>query len=152
MRFTYEAEVEQLFAEALAPKMRTCRNPVTDTTFCPGLDPVSPQKRLAVKALRARDWFEGQRPADAPPLPLTHAGREAIKIDGVGYLVSLIARSLAYCDYDIESHPTFEEYARGVMASAIAPSWIRNDEELLKRYPPKPLKGLGDGLVWRKPQ
>jgi hypothetical protein len=52
-------------------------------------------------------------------------------------------------DYDTAGHPRFEEYARGVMASPLAPDFVRNDPELLKRYPPTPLAGLGAGLIWR---
>jgi hypothetical protein len=32
-------------------------------------------------------------------------------------------------DYETDGHPRFEEYARGVMASLLAPEWIRDDPE-----------------------
>jgi hypothetical protein len=37
------------------------------------------------------------------------------------------------------------------MASDWTPKWIREDAQLLSRYPPKPLKGMGGGLIWRGP-
>jgi hypothetical protein len=122
---------------------------VTGGRFVRGRDPLPEQKRLAVKALRARDWFAPQRPANASELPLTYEDRERIKIGGVDYIVSVFARSLAMRDYEIEGHPRFDQYARGVMASENAPDLLTNDAELRKQYPPAPLPGLGPGLVWR---
>src|SRR4029434_11265425 len=90
----------------------------------------------AVNALKARDW------SGVPDLPLTHHDRELKKgKGGVDYIKSLFARSLAYRDYRTEGHPMFDEYARGVMASDMIPEWlreewIREDAELLGRYPP----------------
>jgi len=143
-----EQHVEQLF-DALRETGKICDNPVTGGRFIVGLDSMSEQKRHAVNALKARAW------SGVPDLPLTHYDRELKKRKGgVDYIKSLFARSLAYRDYRTEGHPTFDEYARGVMASDMIPEWlreewIREDEELLDRYPPTPLKGMGGGLIWR---
>ena len=51
-----------------------------------------------------------------------------------------------------EEHPSFDEYASGVMESEKhAPDFIRDNEEMRKRFPPRPLKGLRSGLYWQPP-
>jgi hypothetical protein len=52
-------------------------------------------------------------------------------------------------NYDMDAHPSFDEYARGVMASLHTPDFIKQDQELKRRFPPKPLDHLGSGLVWQ---
>jgi hypothetical protein len=103
---------------------------------------------MAVKRLKARAWFEPQRPPDAAQLPLNQPEREAIKAGGVNYIVSVFARSLDALGFDTETHPRFEGYARGVMASPSTPEHVRNDPDLLRRYPPTPLPGLSKHLIW----
>ena len=65
------------------------------------------------------------------------------------YLVEAYNYSLRSRDYRLEGHPDFETFARRVMASPWTPKQIRDDAELLRRYPPKPLPGLGRGLVFK---
>jgi hypothetical protein len=43
------------------------------------------------------------------------------KAGDLGRLVALYARSLAEQDYDVERHPSFHDYACGVMASGLFP-------------------------------
>jgi hypothetical protein len=108
-----------------------------------------PQKRAACRALVAREVFAFRNPG-MPPLPLSYAEREELKgKGGENYLVSVYARSLAAQKYRSTVHPGFSVYARGVMASPFAPDFIKQDQALLKRYPPRPLGGLGPGLCWR---
>jgi hypothetical protein len=124
-----------------------CWNPVTGAGFVSGFDPIEPQICAAERALRARG--EWNRPMDAPDLPIHREERDALKgAGGIGYLVAEFAASLQECDYDHLSHPSFEVYARGVMASPFAPSFIKDDPELQKRFPPTPLKGLRSGNLW----
>jgi hypothetical protein len=124
----YTDYIRRLFDEADDRYQQVRTNPVTGGRFMRGLDPLREQLRLAENVLLARDWFERQRPADAPPFPLTDADRERIKVDGVAYIVSLFARSLAMRDYEISEHPEFEEYARGVMAATdLIPDYLAND-------------------------
>jgi hypothetical protein len=144
--------VEELFKNAPDRSAEVRENPVTGNSFIAGLDPVRPQKRLAQRALEAREWFAAQKADDAPELPLRQVDRERLKVDGLPYIVSLFARSLAHRDYRTEGHPKFDEYTRGVMASDMTPEFIRKDAQLLRRYPPVPLKGMGPGLVWRDPK
>jgi hypothetical protein len=105
---------------------------------------------LEEKAMLAREHFARNGPSDAPPLPIGYDEREAIKGKGrMSTLVALYARSLETRDYDMEEHPSFEDYVRGVMASN-KHGWsdIREDEQLTRRFPPRPLKGMGPGLMW----
>ena len=89
------------------------------------------------------------------PLPLSYAEREHLKIGGYGpakRILAWYARSLEGRDYNLEEHPSFHDYACGVMASELAPDFIRNDVELQRRFPPRPLDGLRNGLCWRPPE
>jgi hypothetical protein len=124
-------------------------NPVTGGRWVRGLDPIAPQKRRARRALEAREWFAAVAPEDAPPLPLSHEAREDLKVAGLSHIVAWFARSLAAQDYDYQKHPTFEAFARGVMASPYAPDFIKNDEQLKTRFLPLQLDGLGSGLHWK---
>jgi hypothetical protein len=148
----YDDQVERLFAEANDRHEKIRRNPVTGGAFVPDVDPVAQQKWIAVKALQARDWFASQKPPDIPDLPLTYGDRERMKVGGISHIVAWLARSLAGRGYETKDHPGLDEYARGVMASPSAPGFIRNDPELLKRYPPRSLPGLGRGLGWDPPK
>lgn len=148
MKSLTEARVDRLFKNAPDRIEEERCNPVTGSRWVIGLDPIEEQKQAAYRALRAGAWFAENGPPDAPPLPLKHHEREKLKIGGLTHVVAWFARSLEYLEYDYETHPSFDEYARGVMASPYAPDSIKQDEALLKRYPPRPLDGLGPGLYW----
>jgi hypothetical protein len=112
------------------------------------------QKRLGRRALAARKWFDLYGPPEARPLPLGYDEREALKRGGLPTIVALYARSLEGRDYDLEEHPSFDDYACGVMASdqlSCPGAHIQEDEELQRRFPPRQLKGLGPGLYWQPP-
>jgi hypothetical protein len=103
-------------------------------------------------AQRAREWFARTKPADAPPLPLGYDEREALKHGGIDHIVALHARSLAGLGYDWEKHPSFYDYACGAMALGCLPSFVKNDPELKRRFPPRPLEGLSEAaLCWYPP-
>lgn len=149
MKENIKRQVDALFDKARDRKAKVRENPVTGGRFVPGLDPMGRQKLLAQRALEAKAWFEEHRPDDASELPLTYDARERFKGSKLPYLVSVFARSLAYRDYRVDGHPKFDEYARAVMASEMAPAYIREDAQLLRRYPPKALERMGPGLIWR---
>jgi hypothetical protein len=144
--------VEELFENALDRSAEVRENPVTGGTFIAGLDPLRPQKIKAQAALDAREWFAAHKPDDAPELPIRQVDREDLKVEGLPYIVSVFARSLADRNYQTDRHPKFDEYARGVMASDMTPDFIRNDAQLIRRYPPVPLGGMGPGLKWLGPK
>jgi hypothetical protein len=142
--------VDRLFGENPPRYGQRCTNPVTGGHYVGGLDPITPQKRMARLALLAREWFAPHGPPDAPPLPVSHDEREDLKSGGLPHMVAWYARSLEGRDYDLDEHPSFDDYACGVMASDFAPDFIKT-EELQRRFPPRPLTGLGPGLYWEPP-
>jgi hypothetical protein len=102
------------------------------------------------------------RPAELQPLPLSQAQRDLFYNDGtlLGYVFHLFARSLEDLKYDIKEHPYFTDYVSGVL-------WINDDENnqigvlpyggdelamLKKRFPPRPLAGIGPAFCWQRPQ
>jgi hypothetical protein len=125
--------------------------PITGGLYVPTEDDIRPLKKRVRAALAAREWFYKNGPPDAQPLPLSYGEREALKRQGVPHILAWYARSLECQDYDVVEHPTFDDYARGVMASDHAPDFIKK-EELLKRFPPRLLDGLGSGLYWKRPE
>jgi len=117
-----------------------------------GVDDLNTRRNpLGRRALFARKWFDLNGPPDARPLPLGYDEREALKRGGLTHIVAWFACSLACRDYSVKDHPSFDDYARGVMASDDAPDLITRDEQLRKRFPPRPLTGLGPALVWEPP-
>jgi hypothetical protein len=146
---TISQQVDRLF-EVDRKKYRgqLCQIPVVGGSYIPGEDNIKPMKKRARAALLAREWFAIHGPADAPPLPLSMGERESLKGGGLPHIVAWYARSLWCRNYDVEEHPSFFDYACGVMASEHAPDFIKK-EQLLKRFPPRVLPGLGPGLCWR---
>jgi hypothetical protein len=111
------------------------------------------QRQFERQALAARDWFKQHGPPDAPVFPIGYAERERLKIGGLPHIVACYARSLAGQKYNFDEHPSFDDYAAGVMASEEhAPDFIRNNEEMRRRFPPRPLAWLRSGLYWCPPQ
>jgi hypothetical protein len=145
-----EGVVEELF-----PKKRSrgdlTTNPVTGSEFCWGIDPIAVQKKNAVLALRAGEWISRTGPFGAPTLPLSWAERDAMrfkKADPLSHLIAAFANSLRVHNWDYENHPSFEEFARSVLASKHTPEFVRTNEALRKKYPPKQLCAIGPGICW----
>ena len=111
-------------------------------------------KGLKRKAQLARQHFALHGPRDAPALPLGYNERESIKGKSpLATIVSRYARSWQGCRYDLDLHPSFDDYACGVMASEYN-GWpgLGCDPEMLRRFPPRKLAGLGPGLMWEPPK
>jgi len=147
-------EVEQLFSGIKANRGECCVNPITGGKFVMGLDPIAIQKKEAIVALLAREWFAVNGPSDAPPLPLydVDSYRNARGLKGV---VGFYARSLSRAGYgrkryEVQTHPSFEDFARGLMALAAERGlWgLENDETLMRRFPPRPLVGMMPSAYW----
>jgi hypothetical protein len=155
-----EKEVERLFAEISARRGDLCRNPVTGAEFVWGVDPIAPQKREAALALSACEWFAANGPGGAPPLPLSHDDVEDYRnARGLKGIVGFYARSLSRegygrQSYDVANHPSFEDFARGLMAVAVSSGlWgLERDKALLRRFPPRPLPGMTPGAYWATPK
>jgi hypothetical protein len=142
-------QVDRLFDQINGHRGDVVQNPVTKSSWVKGADPEVPQREVAYRAILARQWFAGVAPEDAPFLPLSYEERERLKVGGLSHLIAWFARSLAVLDFDFESHPSFDDYARGVMASPNTPESIKKDPNLRQRFSPEPLRGLGSGLIWR---
>ena len=145
-------DVDRLFNEMGAACGDYCHNPITGASFVWGVDPIEPQKRDAVRALLARELFAENGPPDAPPLPLSHDEIEdARNARGVEGAVGFYARSLALRQWDTREHPSFDDFAGGLMASDTASWGIEKDAVLQGRCPPRPLEGMGPDKHWRPP-
>ena len=144
-----ENYVEQQFREL--PPGKLCRSPILGGSFVPGEDPAEPEiKELSRRALVTREWFSLHGPPDAPPLPLSGIERSDLKYKNpFGHLVTQFSNSLEANGWDMNSHPSFEAYARGVIASPLAADIVRTDETILKRYPPRKLRYILSGMIWR---
>ena len=139
----YVREAKRLFATAPDRGEQYRFNPVTGGGWDSSVDPIGPQITGPARALVARDQFAHMAPPNAPPLPLSYADREALKIGELTRIVAWFARSLEACAYDLGLHPPFEPYARGVLASPYTPYFITRDQALQQSFPLCPLKGLG---------
>jgi hypothetical protein len=152
--FRVAREVDRLFRENPPRHGQQCVNPVTGGWYLGGDDPIAPQKRAARRALLAREWFALNGPPDAQPLPLSAFEIEKRKYmpgnkqPSLDYIVSCFAYSFRARRYDPKNHPSFADFARGVTASEYAPYFVKNDEELRRRYPPRHLHGLNPGHCW----
>ena len=97
-------EVERLFAEISAKRGGLCENPVTGGEFVYGFDPIQLQKKMAYHALRVREDFAVNGPADAPRLPLEHWECERVRWSGrpLDYLTGQYARSVVPLYNDVQ--------------------------------------------------
>lgn len=154
-----EELVDRLFDEikAKAENRDFCINPVTGGQFIWGLDPIAPQKVAAVVALRARECFAVNGPPDAPRLPLSSNDVEDYRsARGLMGIVGFYARSLSRQGYgrkryDVDKHPSFHDFACGLMAINLG-VWGIETEDLKRRFPPRPLAGMTPGAYWAPPE
>ena len=143
-------EVDRLFKADAHRQGQGCEWPVLGGGYIRGLDRTKKMRDLAVRALVARDWFSENGPPDAPELPLSDRYIPELKYTTpIRHMTSYFASSLSRNDWDFKNHPSFEDFARGVLASPEAPDFLKNNKEFCKRYPPRPLPGLEMGFVWR---
>jgi hypothetical protein len=148
-----EREVDRLFAELNHKRGECCRNPITGGDFVWGVDPIAPQTRVAIVALRAQEWFAVHGPRDAPLLPLTHNDVEDYRnAGGLRGVVGFYARSLSRQDYRVQEHPSFEDFARGLMAINTGLWQIEKNGQLRMRFPPRPLPGMTPAAFWDPPK
>ncbi|GEM_PF-2021925 len=144
-------KVARLFREAPDRYAPLRRHPITGGAWVNKLDRISEQIKIAERALMARAHFARMAPPGAPLLPLSYEDREALKCkNGLDYLISVYARSLAARGFELQHHPSFETYSRAVLASDMAPAFLRTDQALRRRYPPRASSELGPGLIWKK--
>ena len=144
-------EVERLFSEISARRGDLCENPVTGGDFVYGLDPLTYQKKIAYRALLAREYFALDAPADAPPLPINDCDRRYVKMSGgpLNYFAAQYALSMVPRKYDVKGFPSFAEYVSGVLwehdnvgGTSALPFTQEQLIELKRRFPPRKLEGL----------
>jgi hypothetical protein len=99
-------------------------------------------------ALAARVWFSKHGPAWCPQLPLGFEILPLLRGGGPLHLLGRYAQSLEFMNYNYLEHPQLYPFACGVMAHPAAPEHVRDDPELLAEFPPQPLPGLSDRLLW----
>ena len=144
--------VDRLFGDVKAQRGECCVLPFTGARIVWGIDPIAPEKKKAISALRARDWFAVNGPPDAPVLPLSSNDVEDYRhARGLKGVVGFYARSLARQGYDVKKHPSFDDFARGLMAINTGLWGIEKDEALRKRFPPRPLEGMTSAF-WAPPE
>jgi hypothetical protein len=108
--------------------------------------------RAGVSALRAQERFAINGPSDAPPLPLSQDEVEDYRnARGLKGMVGFFARSLERQRYDDQKHPSFYDFACGLMATDTGAWRMEEDEELKKRFAPRPLPGMTPGAFWAPP-
>jgi hypothetical protein len=151
---TITREVDRLFEANRKYRGQCCEIPILGGGYIPGEDDIRPLKKRACAALLAREWFAIHGPVDAPPFPASYAERECLKTGGLSTILALYARSLEGRNYNVEEHPSFEDYACGFMASEFVGGYshMQENEQLRKRFPPRELPGLGPGLMWQPPK
>lgn len=155
-----EKEVERLFAGIRPGGGSSCRNPVTGGKFIWSLDHIALQKEEAARALAAREWFATTGPGDAPELPLSHEDIEDYrKAGGLKSLLGFYARSLSReafgrQSYEVRNHPSFNDFACGLMAMAVSRGlWgLEEDQCLVRRFRARPLVGMTPGAYWASPK
>ena len=141
--------VDELF-EAAPKHGELYSDPVFGGELPVSVVPIAVQKRAAHRALVAREWFFVHGPSDAPPLPLSGEERGDLKYkDPLGHLVTQFSNSLEANGWDMNGHPSFEAYARGVIASPFAADLVWKDNAIRKRYPPRELDYIHPGMIWR---
>jgi hypothetical protein len=149
-------EVDRLFSEIDAKHGQMCINPVTLAGFVWGVDPIAAQKEFEIVALLAREWFAVNGPRDAPPLPLHSSDRDHYRnARGLKGVVGFYARSLSGQNYDVRKHPSFDDFARGLMAVAVESGLcgLEKDAQLIRRFPPRSLEGMySAGAYWEPPK
>jgi hypothetical protein len=151
-------KVDALFRRVLLQPNGQCENPVTGGRFMKGEsgeDSIAYQKHAAEKALLAQEWFALHGPRYAPPLPVTAWGWEEMRRDfGVKTLIGFYARSLSIRNWEVHIHPSFEDFARGLMAidTGLWDLQHRVGPDVLKRCPPRALTGMTPGAYWAPPK
>jgi hypothetical protein len=156
--------VEEAFKTLPKKTGSSCTNPITGGRFIRDLDRMKPQKEAAFRALKARAAFARENPSIPYELPLTYPDREMLKTsrpalerdDGeiamftIEYLLALYARSLEANDYDLQAHPSFVTYLRGMMALDHFAQDVPRD--LKRQYPPINLPGLDNSGYYDVPR
>jgi hypothetical protein len=162
MRQLHEMYGQDEMERAIATVTRTYINSLSNDEFSPvrgwadfagGFDAIELCIGPAIRAILARRWHavNGPQDPDLQPLPLGCHEMEEAKLQGcAGRMLAWYSRSLAHNDCDIQQHPSFYEYACGILAFEREGSELL--EQLKRRFPPRLLPGLDNGTGdWSPP-
>jgi hypothetical protein len=150
-------KVDALFHKVLLQPDGQCENPVTGGRFMKGEtgeDSIAYQKHTAEEALLAQEWFAVYGPPNAPLLPLLPGDWDRMRYGGtvgLDVLIGFYARSLNFQGWKVHNHPTFEDFARGLMTFPDIRSRAGQDPLVAERYPPRVLVGMHNGAFWEPP-
>jgi hypothetical protein len=151
----FEEEVAEIFAAYEEFSGSFALTPYLRDLYQPHCKPTIPDLvRQVCRARVASAWFAHLRHPLVHPLPLSTAEFEELTGDEQPHHLNLVghfAWSLRWCDWDFITHPTFEDFAAGVLAHPNAPCELKKDPELLAQFPPCPLAGLDKDLFWSSP-
>jgi hypothetical protein len=140
---------ETLRQAANAAGEEFARTPYTEELFSVRCEALFPHLEVTVcRALIAAEAFRQDAPPWAPELPVSSADWEKM-IGGRSNKIALIGyygRSWACANWG--RHPSFRDFACGLMACEHTPARIRTDPALLKEFPPRELAGLDRSLCW----
>jgi hypothetical protein len=151
----FERFVDELFLRCRESGLALARCPIIDRLYDVQSEADTARiKRMLHSAVRARQHFRQHGPSWAPLLPLTFDDIEQMEHDPSNRveLVGHYASSLMMQQWNLKLHPSFHDYASGVMAYKYAPEHLRNDPELMAEFSARPLAGLDKGLSWRSPE
>jgi len=155
MRTEIRKEVDHIFRKENFIRGEYCTNPITGTAFMwigVGEDSMAFQKRVACRALVAQRWSEDVNP-NCPKLPVNYYDILDYKHgSGVMRLFAYYARSIYARMYRVARHPSFEVFARGVLAHREARAVFGNNPSIAQLFPPQFLPGLGAAFYYEPPR
>jgi len=149
----FDREIEQ----ALAREPPLGHAPIIGTLFdAVDEDAIAKLKRLACAARAACIWHRKSAPPWARDLPVSDTDplfdRQRNELTPRQQILRYFAYSLRWNDWEYEEHPVFPTYARGVMSYDFAPDELRNDPDLIKEFPPRPLAGIDIQMHYNTPE
>jgi hypothetical protein len=150
----FESSIESLFRNARKiPDTGMAEIPIIGGRFLTWVDHTHLLPNVC-RALCCRERFRQDEP-NWPILPLHRDDIAAAMDDDCPryMLLGHYSDSLAMADWSYDTHPTFNRFARGLMAYKYAPPELRTNHHLQREFPPHPLAGLTDReLYWRSPE
>jgi hypothetical protein len=154
----FEQRVTELFdrevGQALLREPPFGRAPILETVFDPADEAaVGRLKRRICAARAASIWHRETAPPWARDLPVSESdfSKRLNELAPRQQLLQFFGYSVRAFGWVYKPHPSFPIYARGFMSYDFAPEELRNDPDLRKEFPPRPLAGLDTTLCYNTP-
>jgi len=153
------AQVEKMFdrevRQALLREFHLAQAPVIGTLFnATDEAAIAKLKHQVCRVPGACEWHRRHAPSWAQPLPVSCSelyDRRLADFSPKRKLLLHFGNSLRVLEWHYNQHPPFPTYAAGVLAHDFAPDELRNDSELVKEFPPRPLAGIDRFLRYNTP-